>query len=124
MALTRAEMEAVIAGGGSVSIGGQHYTTLDSLPAEAVLASGDPERLEAARADVEQRIDALQQELAELKAALKDADQEAADRQKAADAAKRKAADDQKAADQAAADKAAADQKAADDAAKQQGPPK
>lgn len=67
--LSRSEMEAIIAGGGSVLHGGRIITRVADLPSELDLAAGDPEREAAAAAELEQRIAALEAQLARVRPA-------------------------------------------------------
>lgn len=64
--LTRAEMERVIAEGGSVLHGGQHISQIKDLPTEADLAKGDPDKEQAAAGNLQAQIDALQAQLGAL----------------------------------------------------------
>lgn len=61
--LTRAQMEAVIRGGGSVSIGHQIVTHIAHLPSEAELAKGDPAKEAVAKGNLQAQINALQTQL-------------------------------------------------------------
>ena len=64
--LSRAEAEAVIRGGGSVSIGGKLYNSVDRLPTEADFAKGDDKAEDAARAKLQATIADAQKQLADL----------------------------------------------------------
>jgi hypothetical protein len=64
--LTRAGMEHVIRGGGSVSHNGQTLTRIDELPPEAALAAGDEQAEDQARANIDARRAALDREEALL----------------------------------------------------------
>lgn len=66
--MTRAQMEAVIAGGGSVLHGGKLYTRVEHLPSEAELAQGDPAAEQAAAARLQEEIVRLQEQVARLSA--------------------------------------------------------
>lgn len=69
MALNRAEMEQIIRSGGSVAYGNQILTTIAQLPSDAALAVGDPVKEQAAMADLQAQIAALQEQAATLSAA-------------------------------------------------------
>jgi hypothetical protein len=64
--LTRDEMAAVIAGGGSVLYEGRTIWRAQDLPSEADLAQGDPEKEAAASASLQEQIAQLQADLAKL----------------------------------------------------------
>jgi len=64
--LTRAEMEDVIRGGGSILWQGQIVAHIGQLPSEADLAAGDPALEAAARAALDAQILALTQAKARL----------------------------------------------------------
>lgn len=66
MPLSRAEMEAVIAGGGSVLIGGRIIARAEDLPGEAELAQGDPAAEAAATDKLRTQMAALQEQLTAL----------------------------------------------------------
>lgn len=67
--LTRKEMEAVIASGGSVLWNGQTLWQAGQLPSAADLAAGDPAKEAAASADLHAQIAQLQADLAKLQPA-------------------------------------------------------
>lgn len=67
--LSRAEMEAVIASGGSVLYDGHILTRMEQLPSAAALAAGDPAKEAAATADLQAQIAELQAQLAQLQPA-------------------------------------------------------
>jgi len=69
--LTRAEMEQVIANGGSVLHQGTLISSVDRLPSAADLAKGDPEAETAAANAMQQQIDALQEQIAKLSGGTK-----------------------------------------------------
>lgn len=75
--LTRAQMEQVIRGGGSVSIGGRVINRLDQLPSAVQLAGEDTERLTAAIDDLDVQIAALQEQRKEAVAAKANAEKAA-----------------------------------------------
>jgi hypothetical protein len=58
--LTRDQMVAIIQRGESVMIGSEVYDSLDRLPSEAQLAQGDPQREEAALANLDAQLAAVQ----------------------------------------------------------------
>jgi len=64
--LSRAEAETIIRGGGSVSIGGKLYTSVEKLPTEADFAKGDNKAEDAARARLQAQIADAQKQLADL----------------------------------------------------------
>lgn len=64
--LSRAEMESVIAGGGSVLYDGHTLTRVEQLPSAAQLAAGDPAKEAEATADLQAQIAELQAQLATL----------------------------------------------------------
>lgn len=65
--LTRAEMEAVIAGGGSVMYRGQTINQVGLLPTQAELAKGDPEQEKVVTSELQAQVEALQKQIDELK---------------------------------------------------------
>jgi hypothetical protein len=65
--LNRKQMEQAIAEGGSVLYEGQVITRAEDLPTEAALAKGDPAKEQAAAADLQARISAMEAELATLR---------------------------------------------------------
>lgn len=67
--LTRAEMESVIATGGSVLWNGVPLMRVQDLPSEASLAQGDPEQEAAALANLQQQIADLHAQMATLQPA-------------------------------------------------------
>jgi hypothetical protein len=58
--LTRDQMVAIIQRGESVMIGSEVYDSVDRLPSEAQLAQGDPAREEAALANLDAQLAAVQ----------------------------------------------------------------
>jgi hypothetical protein len=64
--LSRGEMEAAIAEGGSVLYGGHLISRVQDLPSAADLARGNPEQEAAAAAALEAQIAALQAQRAQL----------------------------------------------------------
>jgi outer membrane protein TolC len=58
--LTRDQMVAIIQRGESVMIGSEVYDSMDRLPSEAQLAQGDPAREEAALANLDAQLAAVQ----------------------------------------------------------------
>jgi hypothetical protein len=64
--ITRAGAEQVIRGGGSVSINGKLYQTVESLPDESVFAAGNPKAEADARAKLEKQIADAQAQLQRL----------------------------------------------------------
>jgi hypothetical protein len=77
--LTRTEMEAIIRGGGSISLGGRIVSRIDQLPSAAQLAGNDPAALAATVDDLEAQIKALQAQQKQVKAAQAKAEKEAAE---------------------------------------------
>lgn len=67
--LSRVEMEAVIASGGSVLYDGHILTRIEQLPSAAALAAGDPAKEAEATADLQAQITELQAQLAQLQPA-------------------------------------------------------
>src|SRR5262245_34963989 len=76
--LTRQQMEAIIRGGGSVSIGGKVISRIDQLPSATELAGDNPEKLAATIEDLDSQIAALQAQKKQAQAAKKKAEEEAA----------------------------------------------
>jgi hypothetical protein len=64
--LTRNEMIEVFRSGGSVSINGVHYPSIESLPSEAELAGSDPVKIAEAKAKLQGDIEAAHSELKKL----------------------------------------------------------
>lgn len=71
--ISRAAMEQAIKDGGSVLHGGQIHTSVASLPDDAVLAAGDPEKTGAALDDIEGEIAKLEAKKKRLQESLKPA---------------------------------------------------
>jgi hypothetical protein len=65
--MTRAEMEATIAAGGSVLYQGRIIASAHHLPTEAQLAAGDPVREAKAKQDLEAQVNRLQEQIDALK---------------------------------------------------------
>ncbi len=66
--LTRAGAEQIIAEGGSVSINGNLYTSVENLPSEADFAKGDQDAENAARENLLRQQKAIEEQLAKLNA--------------------------------------------------------
>jgi hypothetical protein len=66
--MTRARMEEVIRGGGSVMLGERIISKVEELPSEVELAKGDPEREQQVQQSIEAQIEDLHKKLDELKA--------------------------------------------------------
>jgi hypothetical protein len=64
--LSRDQMEAVIANGGSILYGGRLITRVEHLPSEADLAAGNPDAEAKAAERLQQQMDALQKQMARL----------------------------------------------------------
>jgi hypothetical protein len=64
--LSREQMEAVIRSGGSVLHQGRIISRIEALPSAAELAKGDPDKEAQAAQSLQQQIDQLQAQLAEL----------------------------------------------------------
>ncbi len=75
--LTRAEMEAVIRGGGSVIYKGRVLSKIEHLPSAVDLAAGDPAKLNATVDDLDTQIKALQEQRKTAAAAQAKADKDA-----------------------------------------------
>lgn len=65
-ALTRAEMEATLAAGGSVLYGGRLIARVEHLPSEAELAQGNPDAEAVVAEKIQAQIGKLQEQMAKL----------------------------------------------------------
>jgi cell division protein FtsB len=64
--LSRDQMEAVIANGGSILYGGRLITRVEHLPSEADLAAGDPTAEAKAAEKLERQMAQLQEQMKKL----------------------------------------------------------
>jgi hypothetical protein len=93
--LSRQQMENVINGGGSVLHKGRLITRIENLPSAMALAK-TPEEKEAAKADLQARMEKLQAEAAELEKSDSDAGDEKSEKAQAKDSAKKEESADKK----------------------------